>query len=92
MKKYGVIEQCLSRGIKYIHVISIDNPLTEPLDPFFIGYTYWHECSMVSKFVAKRDQSEPVGLFHDLNGKPIMMDYADNLNHIVNRKMNKPMN
>jgi UDP-N-acetylglucosamine/UDP-N-acetylgalactosamine diphosphorylase len=86
MKKHGVIEKCLSNGIEYIHVISIDNPLTKPLDPFFIGLTYWQNYSMAAKFVAKRDPSEPVGLFLNLNGKPIMMDYVDTPKHLCEQK------
>lgn len=81
MKKHKIIEQCLERKIDFLHVISIDNPLSIPLDPFYIGVTLSEGQSgnlqMAAKVVPKRDPTEPVGVFLNLNGKPEMMDYGD---------------
>jgi UDP-N-acetylglucosamine/UDP-N-acetylgalactosamine diphosphorylase len=81
MKKHKIIEQCLERKIDFLHVISIDNPLSIPLDPFYIGVTLSEgkagDLQMAAKVVPKRDPTEPVGVFLNFNGKPEMMDYGD---------------
>ena len=34
----GMLEDMKKRGIRYVHVFSIDNAMTKPADPGFIGY------------------------------------------------------
>jgi UDP-N-acetylglucosamine/UDP-N-acetylgalactosamine diphosphorylase len=86
MKKHKIIEKCLEKGVEYIHVISIDNPLSKTLDPFFIGSTYQEGYSMSAKFVPKREPTEPVGVFLNVNGKPMMMDYGDIPKHLCEER------
>ena len=34
----GMLEDMTNRGVRYLHVFSIDNAMTKPADPAFIGY------------------------------------------------------
>lgn len=77
LRKYKILEDCLQKGIDYIHIITQDNPLAKPLDPFFIGLTIYYNHSMAAKSVPKKSPTDKVGVFLNLNGKPEMMDYAD---------------
>jgi UDP-N-acetylglucosamine/UDP-N-acetylgalactosamine diphosphorylase len=81
MKKHKIIERLIERKVDFLHVISIDNPMTKPLDPLFIGTTLDYgkagEWQTAAKVVTKRDAKEPVGVFLNINGKAVMMDYGD---------------
>ena len=77
MKKNKIIHLCLDKKIEYINVISVDNPLSKTLDPLFIGLTYKHNFQMSAKTVPKTEANEAIGVFLNLNGKPVMMDYGD---------------
>jgi UDP-N-acetylglucosamine/UDP-N-acetylgalactosamine diphosphorylase len=77
LKNHKVINKLLEKGIEFINVISIDNPLSKTLDPLFIGLTYREGNQIAAKTVSKRDPTEPVGVFANVNGKPFMIDYAD---------------
>jgi UDP-N-acetylglucosamine/UDP-N-acetylgalactosamine diphosphorylase len=77
MKKHKIMEELVQREIEYIHVISVDNPLTKVLDPLFVGLNIKMNSEISAKFIAKRDANEPVGLFVNLNGKATMIDYGD---------------
>ena len=39
IKTHKIIEICEERGIEFINVSSIDNPLYNVLDPIFVGLT-----------------------------------------------------
>ena len=37
LKKHGIIDECIKRGIKYINIMVIDNHLYKLMDPICIG-------------------------------------------------------
>jgi UDP-N-acetylglucosamine/UDP-N-acetylgalactosamine diphosphorylase len=76
LKKQGILDELHKRGIEYIHVISVDNPLTQIFDPLFVGLNYKYNTEISAKFVSKRDPTEPVGIFLNINGKPSLIDYV----------------
>ena len=39
LKNHGIIDECLKRGVEYINIMAIDNPLYKIMDPLFIGTT-----------------------------------------------------
>lgn len=86
LKKNKIIEKCLQRGIEYINVISVDNPLSITLDPLFVGLTYSQDYQMAAKTIKKNSASESIGVFLNLNGKPTMMDYMDIPKHLTEKK------
>ena len=83
LKRKNLIEKCLERGIEYINVISVDNPLTITLDPLFVGLAYSQGFQMAAKTIKKINPSESIGVFLNLKGKPTMMDYMDIPKHLT---------
>lgn len=77
LKKANILEFLQERKVEFINVISIDNPLTKTLDPFFVGLTVLKNQKMSAKTIPKTNPKEAVGIFVKLNGKPTMIDYAD---------------
>jgi len=77
LKTHGILNYLKEKEIEYLNVVSVDNPLTKVLDPFFVGLTYFKKEAMSAKAIPKTHPKEPVGVFVRLNKKPMMIDYAD---------------
>jgi len=82
LKDSGVMKELLNKGIKYINVVSIDNPMIKVLDP---EYFYWHitkNAGFSVKYIEKTDPFEKTGVFMKVDNKPYMIDYGDIPNDI----------
>ncbi|MCQ2821365.1 MAG: UTP--glucose-1-phosphate uridylyltransferase [archaeon] len=91
MKDNKICELCEERGISFINVIAVDNPIYKVMDPFYVGMTInkgTFGLEQMSAKVLKRMPSEKVGLFLNYNGHPMMMDYMD-LPEVVSEKKNE---
>ena len=81
LKKHGIIDECIKRGIEYINIMAIDNPLYKLMDPLFVGTTISKgKCGkeqMGAKYIKKVDPEQKVGYFLLHNGKPMMLDYME---------------
>ena len=81
LKKYGIIDECLKRGVEFINIIAIDNPLYKLMDPLFIGTTVSKgkngKDQMGAKYIKKVDPEQKVGYFLIYNDKPMMLDYME---------------
>lgn len=77
LKTHNILNYLKEKQIEYLNVVSVDNPLTKVLDPFFVGLTYHKKEAMSAKAMPKNYPKEPVGVFVRLNKKPMMIDYAD---------------
>lgn len=77
LKNEKIIELLVERKVEFLNVISIDNTLAKPLDPFFVGITYAKNQKMSAKTIPKTDPKEPVGVFVKMNNRPMMIDYAE---------------
>ena len=77
MKNEKILEFLKEKKVEYINVVSIDNPLVKPLDPFYIGLTYLKNKKMSAKTIPKINPKEAIGVFVKINDKPMMIDYAD---------------
>ena len=90
LKKHGIIDECLKRGIEYINIMAIDNPLYKIMDPLFVGTTiYKGKCGkeqMGAKYIKKIDPEQKVGYFLLHNGKPMMLDYMEMPNKLKYEK------
>jgi UDP-N-acetylglucosamine/UDP-N-acetylgalactosamine diphosphorylase len=73
----GMLEDMSKRGIKYLHVFSIDNALTKPADPAFIGYCISKEADCGNKVVWKANAHEKVGVIAEKAGKSCVVEYSD---------------
>ena len=81
LKKHGIIDECIKRGIEYINIMAIDNPLYKLMDPLFIGTTVSKgkngKDQMGAKYIKKIDPEQKVGYFLIYKDKPMMLDYME---------------
>ena len=81
LKKHGIIDECLKRGVEFINVTAIDNPLYKLMDPLFIGITVSKgkngKDQMGAKYIKKTDPEQKVGYFLIYKDKPMMLDYLE---------------
>lgn len=73
----GALNNMKHRGIKYLHVFSIDNALVKPADPIFIGYCVNHNADCGNKVVWKAHAHEKVGVVATKNNKPCIVEYSE---------------
>lgn len=77
LKKSGLFNDMLRRGIKYLHVFSIDNALTKIADPAFVGYCIMQHSDCGNKVVWKSGPHEKVGVIAEKNDKPCVVEYSE---------------
>ena len=72
-----MLEEMTNRGIKYLHVFSIDNALTKIADPVFIGHCILQNSDIGNKVVWKTGPHEKVGVLAEKAGKPCIVEYSE---------------
>jgi UDP-N-acetylglucosamine/UDP-N-acetylgalactosamine diphosphorylase len=75
--KSGMLDDMTRRGIKYLHVFSIDNALTKVADPTFIGYCLEQKADCGNKVVWKIGPHEKVGVIAERDGRPCVVEYSE---------------
>lgn len=73
----GALEQMEARGVKYLHIFSIDNALVKPADPVFIGHCITQNADCGNKSVWKSHPHEKVGVVALRDGKPCVVEYSE---------------
>jgi len=76
----GALEDMQARGVEHMSYFQVDNPMVRIADPVFLGLHASGEGSsgeMSSKMVAKRDAAEKVGVFCEVGGKTVVIEYSD---------------
>jgi UDP-N-acetylglucosamine/UDP-N-acetylgalactosamine diphosphorylase len=73
----GMLAEMDKRSIKHLHIFSIDNALTKPADPVFIGHCISQGADCGNKVVWKAGASEKVGVIAERHGKPCVVEYSD---------------
>ena len=73
----GMLADMDSRGVKHLHVFSIDNALTKPADPIFIGHCISEKADCGNKVVWKAGAHEKVGVIAEKHGRPCVVEYSD---------------
>ena len=63
--------------IEYIHVIPIDNPLTDPLDPELTGYTVESGLSVALKVVERESSQENMGVVAQKKEGISIIEYSE---------------
>lgn len=72
----GSFQLMQAMGIEIISYFQVDNPLTNILDPFFIGFHVEQKSEFSSKMVKKIKPDERVGLLCVQNGKTKVVEYT----------------
>mmetsp|Transcript_20610 Transcript_20610/g.21390 ORF Transcript_20610/g.21390 Transcript_20610/m.21390 type:complete len:553 (-) Transcript_20610:39-1697(-) len=77
IKNSKILDHCKqSLGIKFLQVVSIDNPLIKALDPLYIGWHIYQKSLMSAKFIEKTVSTEKVGVFLKYKDSAYMLDYG----------------
>ena len=77
LKKSGALEKMEKRGVKYLHVFSIDNALAKPADPAFVGFCVDKGADCGNKSTLKSHAHEKVGVVALRNGRPCVVEYSE---------------
>eukprot|EP01017_Pseudomicrothorax_dubius_P011576 TRINITY_DN1435_c0_g2_i4.p1 TRINITY_DN1435_c0_g2~~TRINITY_DN1435_c0_g2_i4.p1 ORF type:complete len:413 (+),score=118.61 TRINITY_DN1435_c0_g2_i4:222-1460(+) len=77
LENSGTLAHMEKRGIRYVHVVGVDNVLARLADPLFIGFAASRGFEITSKFVAKAHAKENVGVHVLKNGKPHIIEYSE---------------
>jgi UDP-N-acetylglucosamine pyrophosphorylase/protein-arginine kinase len=77
LKTSGVLDNFKKKGIKYVHVFSVDNAICRVADPMFMGYCISEGADCGNKVVWKAAPEEKVGVVAKRNGKPHVVEYSE---------------
>lgn len=77
LKHAGCINDMQIRGIQHLHIYGIDNIMTKPLDPLFLGICMKKEVQCGNKVVWRANKAEKVGVAAELNGRMHILEYSE---------------
>ena len=77
MKNTGVLEDVKSKGIEWIFITPVDNPLMELIDPIFIGLAKSDGYDAICKSIVRTDPSQKNGVFCKIDNKLNVMEYTE---------------
>ena len=86
MFKNGIVDDMKKRGIEWIYIGPVDNPLTQMVDETWIGLAEEKNAMSTGKSVVKANPSEKVGVFCLKNGKPSVVEYTEISEEMANRR------
>jgi UDP-N-acetylglucosamine/UDP-N-acetylgalactosamine diphosphorylase len=73
----GALEHLAARGVRWVHVVGVDNILAKPADPAMLGYAEEAGTDVVNKVVPKKAASERVGVMALRNGRVNIVEYTE---------------
>ena len=77
MIKNKILEDMKKRGIKWILIDPVDNPLVQMVDEIAIGFAESEKASAVGKSIVKAFPDEKVGVFCKKNGRTSVVEYTE---------------
>ncbi len=73
----GIGEQWKKAGIEYLNVIFVDNPLADPFDPEFVGFTERSKVDAALKAIKRLNVDEKMGVVAEFRGKLKVIEYSE---------------
>lgn len=77
LKEQGLLKLLLSEGVEYLQFSGVDNVLLKTLDPVFLGFIARSGAKIASKSIARKNESEKVGIILKKNSKPAIVEYTE---------------
>ena len=74
LKKNNIIDDLISKNIKWVFIGGIDNVLLKTVDPLFIGLCVSKNLKIASKSIFKEVAESPEWVFCKTNGEPAIFD------------------
>lgn len=73
----GIWDKWNQKGVKYINVIPVDNPLADPFDAEFLGFHVDRQADISFKCAEKKDPHEKVGVLVKIDGQCKVIEYSE---------------
>lgn len=73
----GIFSAWMHKGIEFVHVLLVDNPLANPFDPYLVGFHKRRGGDVASAFIEKEHKGEKVGVFAQHQGKMCVLEYTE---------------
>lgn len=73
----GIWEEWQSRGVEYLNVMFVDNPLADPFDAEFIGFAARCELDIGMKVVERESTQEKMGIVAQEGNKLKIVEYSE---------------
>lgn len=86
MKNTGIIEDVRKKGIEWVFVTPVDNPLMELIDPIFVGVAKKEKYNAIGKSILRIDPSQKQGVFCLKDNKVNVMEYTEIPKELMEKK------
>lgn len=70
-------EDWKNRGIEYVNVVLIDNPMADPFDPELVGAHAHEKCDIMVKGIQRKDPKEKLGVLIRIHDKIHVVEYSE---------------
>lgn len=77
LKTQGIMKLLVEEGIEFLQVTGVDNVLLKALDPVFLGFLSLSCSDIASKSIARKNETEKVGVILKKDGHPAILEYTE---------------
>lgn len=77
LKEQGILKRLEAEGVDYLQFSGVDNVLLKTLDPIFLGFMAKSGAKIASKSIARKNETEKVGIILKRNGRPTIVEYTE---------------
>lgn len=77
LRSTACLDDMVKRGIRHLHVFSVDNALVRPADPAFVGYCISQKADCGNKSVWRAAPDERVGVLVTKDDRPMVVEYSE---------------
>lgn len=73
----GIFQKWKERGVEYLFIVPVDNPLADPCDEELLGFHVRQSAEATIKATTRRDAQEKVGVVTLCNGQLRIVEYSE---------------